>query len=581
MQADERPAAGSPSPVAPAVVDQPAAADQPVPGAVGTGRPGGQRSVRGRLAWIGAYAAAGVVLFLCYLRVSGTQSPSSDGGSNALEAWDMLHGNLLLHGWTLTDVSFYTTELPEYMAVELIRGLSPAVVHTAAAFTYTLLVLLAGLVAKGRATGREGVLRAVIGSGIMLAPQLGNPVFVLLGVPDHVGTGVPILLTFLVLDRAPRCLPGGPTPPHPPARTWYLPLITLMLAWATIGDRLVIVAATIPLVVVCAIRIYRAVVLLGKPLAALWFEVSLIAAGIVSLGIALLVGRVLGRLGGFTVLPLSTTVAKVSGLEGHFRLTGEGLLGLYGAGFSGLPLGAQTAIAAVHLAGLGLAAWALCRALRRFFRCDDLLVQVLAVGILADLAAFAFSSLPRTIWDTRQISAVLPFGAVLAGRLLAGDLLRARLVPALAVILACYTAALGFDVAQPDIPAHDQALADWLVAHHFSYGLSNYFEGNITTLDSGGRVHLVAVSWGSDKSVPRAYQSEASWYDPNLHYADFVVNTGADQPKAIIPSGDLLRAFGRPARIYQYGPYTILVWHKNLLDDLGRPASQGAGNVES
>jgi len=480
----------------------------------------------------------------------------------------MLHGNLLLHGWTLTDVSFYTTELPEYMAVELIRGLGPAVVHTAAAFTYTLLVLLAGLVAKGRATGREGVLRAVIGSGIMLAPQLGNPVFVLLGVSDHVGTGVPMLLIFLVLDRGPR--------------RWYLPpVIALMLAWATIGDRIVIAAATIPLAVVCAIRVYRAVVLLAKPLAALWFEVSLIAASVASLGISLLVARVLGRLGGFALIPLGTQVAKLSGLEKHFRLTGNGVLGLYGAGFSGLPAGAQTAIAAVHLAGLALAAWALCRALRRFFRCDDLLVQVLAVGILAALAAFAFSSLPRTLWDTRQISAVLPFGAALAGRLLAGDLLRARLVAALAVIVACYTAALGFDVAQPDIPAHDQALADWLVAHHFTYGLSNYFEGNITTLDSGGGVHLVAVSWGSDKSVPRAYQSEASWYDPRLHYADFVVNTGADQPKAIIPSGDLLRAFGPPARIYHDGPYTILVWHKNLLDDLGRPPRQGPGNVET
>jgi hypothetical protein len=204
------------------------------------------------------------------------------------------------------------------------------------------------------------------------------------------------------------------------------------------------------------------------------------------------------------------------------------------------------------------------------------------VGILADLAAFAFSSLPYSDWDTRQISAVLPFGAVLAGRLLAGDLLallKGRLVPVLAVLLACYTAALGFDVAQHDIPAHDQSLADWLVAHDFKYGLSNYFEGNITTLDSGGRVHLVAVSWGSAKSVPRAYQSEASWYDPRLHYANFVVNTGADQPQAIIPSGDLTTAFGPPAKVYHDGPYTILVWHKNLLADLGRPPRVGAGNV--
>ena len=559
-----------------AVVDRPAANPGRADGGWG----------RARLAWIGAYLAAGVVLFLCYLRVSGTQSVSSDGGSNVLEAWDMLHGNLVLHGWTLTDVSFYTTELPEYMLVELIRGLGPAVVHTAAAFTYTLLVLLAGLVAKGRATGREGVARALIGSGIMLAPQLGNPVFVLLLVPDHVGTGVPVLLIFLVLDRA-QCWPGGPTPPSPPgqgwsgpARRWYAPpLIALMLAWATIGDRLVIAAAVLPIVVVCGIRIIRAV-LADRPLAAVRFEAGLAAAGLASLGISLLALRILGHLDGYKLIPLGTDLAKVSGLIRHFRLTGEGVLGLYGADFVHAPRGPQTAIAVLHLAGLALAAWALARALRRFFRTDDLLVQVLAVGILADLAAFVFSSLPRTIWDTRQISAVLPFGAALAGRLLAGDLLRARLVPALAVILACYTAALGFDAAQHDIPAHDQSLADWLVAHDFKYGLSTYYEGNITTLDSGGRVHLIAVHWGADKSVPRAYQSDASWYDPQLHYANFVVNTGADQPRAIIPSGDLRRAFGPPAKVYRDGPYTVLVWNKNLLADLGRPPREGPGNVE-
>ena len=29
----------------------------------------------------------------------------------------MLHGNLMRSGWTLSDVSFYTTELPEYVLV--------------------------------------------------------------------------------------------------------------------------------------------------------------------------------------------------------------------------------------------------------------------------------------------------------------------------------------------------------------------------------------------------------------------------------------------------------------------------------
>jgi len=69
----------------------------------------------------------------------------------------MLHGNLLLHNWWVSDVSFYTTELPQYMLIEFFAGLGPWVVHIGAAMTYTLLVLLAAVLAKGRARGREGL----------------------------------------------------------------------------------------------------------------------------------------------------------------------------------------------------------------------------------------------------------------------------------------------------------------------------------------------------------------------------------------------------------------------------------------
>ena len=83
--------------------------------------------------WAGPvlFVAAAVVAFACYLRMSRTVAVNSDGATNALQAWDMLHGNLLLHGWWLSDVSFYTTELPEYMLVELVHGLNADVVHVA------------------------------------------------------------------------------------------------------------------------------------------------------------------------------------------------------------------------------------------------------------------------------------------------------------------------------------------------------------------------------------------------------------------------------------------------------------------
>ena len=44
----------------------------------------------------------------------------------------MLHGNPLLRGWQLSDVSFYTTELLQYLLIEQLRGLTPDVVPSPA-----------------------------------------------------------------------------------------------------------------------------------------------------------------------------------------------------------------------------------------------------------------------------------------------------------------------------------------------------------------------------------------------------------------------------------------------------------------
>jgi hypothetical protein len=138
-----------------------------------------------RLAWLAGLIVAGIGLYPCYLHISRTARVSSDGASNALQAWAMLHGNPMLRGWTVTDVSFYPAELPEYMLVEMVRGLQADVLHVSAAISYTLIVLTGTMLARGRATGREGVVRTLIAAGIMIAPQLGPGVFILVFQPDH------------------------------------------------------------------------------------------------------------------------------------------------------------------------------------------------------------------------------------------------------------------------------------------------------------------------------------------------------------------------------------------------------------
>lgn len=496
-----------------------------------------------------------IVLFLCYLREAMTQSVTSDGASIALQAWDMLHGNLLLHGWTLADVTFYTTELPELMVVELLHGFSPVVVHLAAALSYVLLVLLAGVVAKGRATGREGAVRLLIAAGIMVAPQLGPGAFILLLSPDHVGTEVPMLLIWLLIDRGPR-------------RWWVPALAGLALAWVIVGDQIALSVGVAPLAIVCAVRAYQAIVIRREPWRSSWFEIALGAAALASYLAAAVAVRVIGDLGGYITRPLPQVLEFSSLWPVHLATAAEGILGLYGADFARQPVGLRLGLALVHLVGLALAAWALCHALRRFFRLEDLLVQVLVVAIVINLFEYVASTTASAYWGTREIAAVLPFGAILAGRLLAGRLMSARLLPALAAAAAVYVLALASYAAQPPHPLHDQALASWLKQHHLSYGLGSYAEANSTVIDSHGTISVRAPGWFREGIMPSTWESERSWFDPHRHYANFVVSTSEDGPHFVIPYRWVLAGFGPPASTYHHGPYTIWVWHKNLLADM-------------
>jgi hypothetical protein len=395
----------------------------------------------------------------------------------------------------------------------------------------------------------------LIASGIMIAPQIGPGAFLLLLSPDHIGTGVPLLLIFLVLDHAPR-------------RLWVPPVVGLMLVWVSVGDELGITLGAAPIILVCLIRAYQAIVVRREPWRDSAFELWLAAAAIVSIGLTDLVVKAIRHLGGFTGAPLNTTLAPSATWPGHLALTAEGILGLYGADFSGRTLGFQVGLALIHLAGLALAVWAVGTAIRRFFRLDDLIAQVLLVAIFVNLFAYTFSVLPNTYWDDREIASVLAFGAVLAGRLLAERLTALRLLPLLAAVGCCYLVALGYAVSRPQLPAHDASLSDWLTSHGLTTGLGSYADGNSLILDSGGRLQVAAPSWSAATVRAGTHEAKASQFDPRLHDANFVVSTGADGPAFYLPPAWIIRDFGAPAHTYHDGVWTIMTWRKNLLTEL-------------
>jgi hypothetical protein len=520
------------------------------------------------LCWaVGALLAA-AVLMACYLRIAGTVSVTSDGAGNAIEAWDMFHHDLLLHGWWVTDVSFYTTELPQYALVEAVAGLRPEVVHICAAMTYTLLVLLAAFVARGRVGGARGAVCALIAGGVMLAPEPGGVTGVLFSSPDHVGTAVPVLVLLLLLDWArPR---------------WWLPALAfLLLTAAIVGDPLIEVIGVLPLAALCLARVGSAVLRGRGSLRSQWYELSLGCAAIVAVPAAAAANRLIVALGGFSTNAGNWGLVSLATLRSNIPMAARSFLSLFGADVVGARGGLQQAFAVVHLAGaalvvaaLALAAGRLLRSLVSPSRPADLVSSLLLLAIVGNLALYVFMYPDRNIYDEHEIGSVLALGAALAGRQLGGPLLavrwqplRAGLAAALAAGLACYAVMLGYAADRPQQAPANAAVAVWLSEHGLRRGLAEYWEASSVTVDTGGAVVIGSVGPDPGGLAPWHWEMDMRIFDPATRSANFVLSMPGD---TVTPARAAL-AFGRPARVYHFGVYTILVWNKNILRNLGRP----------
>ena len=548
------------------------------------------------LRWLGI--AAGLIgLFLGYLCMSRAQATNSDGASNALQAWDILHGNLLLHGWTLSDVSFYTTELPQYALIEAVYGLHADVVHVAAAMTYALLVFAVAMLARGRARGMAGLVRAGLAVAIMLVPQPGIGYLTLLNSPDHTGTGLPVVLTWIVLERG-LTRPDGSNRAVP-AR-WLPYAVAVLLGWVAVGDSLVLATAVLPLLAVAALRVARPEASpdalpgavsglrqrLGTPYA------RLVVAGLASVVLMQVILLVVRVAGGFSVHAVPVQFAEFDRLGRNAWIALVGLAVDFGAYLPFISGPDAYAVAVLHIVGMigvGVAtALVVVRAVRALATrsprpAGDPVSQLLAFGIIANLAAFLVSTLPFDRLSARQVVSVLPLGAALAGRvygprITAGLRSARRYLPVLVAVLLGLGTAFGVQAAQAHpVLATNQNIAQWLEAQHLTYGLGGYWNANVITLATSGRIRVVPLSAGAERrGVLFAYrwESRADWFDPARHDARFIVVDLNDPAYGTLPVA--VGQFGPPIGQQNFGRYSVLIYDHNLL--VGLPALCGGGH---
>jgi hypothetical protein len=124
--------------------------------------------------------------------------------------------------------------------------------------------------------------------------------------------------------------------------------------------------------------------------------------------------------------------------------------------------------------------------------------------------------------------------------------------------------------ARPAAP-DNAALATWLEEHGLRSGISQYWQANSVTLDTGGAVTVVdAWDYGPGTGIrPYPWEEDTGLLDPRTSDPAFVI--AAKHSGLTVPA--IEQRFGLPARFYQVGTFTVLVYDRNLLPGLsGLPA---------
>jgi len=520
------------------------------------------------------------VVYLCALREASAVQVQSDSAAMALQGWAMAHGNVLLHGWRLADVSFYTIEVPLYALAGLALGLRPDIVPACSAATFTILVAAAALVARGQRRGLAGAAAAGIATAVMAGPVL-RVAGTLLTEPDHTGTAIVPLVLALVIDRAGRGRRAAA-------------LTCLVLAWGLVEDSLVVLVGVAPVVIVGLARAGRAAATppgepAGPPDASpagppsgrrgsTRYEALLAGAAVAAVVVAEAAKALIRLAGGWVLDGNGHQFVTGQDLAGNAGGTLQDVLQLFSASPLGQPVGVGVVLVAIHLVLAGMVVAGCWLALRRLFWSGDMVAVLLAAGISANLAAYTllYVTGPATIQD---IAPVFGMGAALAGRVLGGPLARwwqaRRSGPALPLLGAW--AAVVVCVSIPPLvtarpaAADNGALATWLADHGLHSGIAQYWQANSVTLDSGGTVTMRDVwDYGTAGGIrPYPWEEDTSLLDPRRNDANFVV--AAAQSGLTVPS--IEQRFGLPARSYQVGEFTVLVYGRNLLPTLsGLPA---------
>jgi hypothetical protein len=513
---------------------------------------------------VGAAVAVAVVSVWLYLVSVHANVANSDAATVMLEGAAMAHGNVVLHGWTLSLDSFWSIDALVYAVADLGGGLHPGLLYAGPAVLAGLVVPLGVIMVRQDRRGASVVVGSVVVVALLALPSHTLSAFLLQG-PLHVGTALWSLAAFWALRRG--------------RLDWRYAVAVIILAAGLLGDLQTVAYGVVPVFLAGVVAMARR---------RSWRAGAVTASAALTSAIVALVGRlVVVAVGGFAIGPTNPRASKNQMLANLRRLAEVGgqLLGVRDTalGRGGAPgeldgayvIGAALVVAALVAALIGLVKGA-ARGTALWptpgqpgvvedWRLEDMLLLACA-GVLVTFVVLALNDSSSFY---RYLTAAVIFAAILAGRM-AGrwwdtcrrrGLRRSVAAVGIATVI-CFVAADASDVAAARPTQPIAQLSGWLVAHHLTKGVGGYWSSSITTVVSHGAVtvrpvqadpagHLVAYDKGP----------AASWFDhQQFQFLEFNRPSGIDG----VDAEAAVTTWGHPEHVYEVGPYEIMVWDHTI-----------------
>ncbi|KHL92664.1 hypothetical protein QW71_27960 [Paenibacillus sp. IHB B 3415] len=484
-----------------------------------------------------------IFAFYFFNKLSWRAMPNSDYASIILEAQSFLKGNFILKNWSLTNISFYTTDLPFYVIAMFFEGFTPKLMHHVPALIYTLILVptffLTNFSKLRHVSNWSGIIFVFV---IICFPSIFYINNALVG-PIHIGTLLYLLIAFVCLEKYLE---------NDEKNAFSLYVFFAFLLLAFIGDSLAYYIGAIPIIVVSSYFIFLKKMYIKKHITLI---MNVIMAVVVSKGFSFLISY----LNGFEIFDTNMRFTTYDKVDNNLSLAVEGLIKLLGADIFNHPLSLTSLLTLAHLfvalfvLMLPLSCLKNCK---NYLESHDYISLLLSASMYILIIAFILSNMAIDINSTRYLVAFVLFGAIVIGRSTYSQLRIFKIsLPILILIYAVSTT----QILRSEIPISSQAkLSEFLIANNLNYGYSSFWASNIVTVESNDRVKVRAISEVEGELRPFNWFSEQNWYKENTTFlilnavgSNLTYNTAVNQ-------------FGIPNQNLSFEEYDILVWNYNI-----------------